>query len=135
MDFHDAGWVDESWAPADAWVDDAAGPVVRPYTLTGGRTRPSGEGFDLVAFVLTVESAPPRNPRLHPEHLAALEVCRQPLSVAECASRLNLPLGVVRVLLGDLLEEQLIMVREPSYQMKLPDEYMLEAVLNGLKAL
>ena len=118
----------------EVWLDDAAGPVVRPYTLTGGRTRPV-QNFDLVAYVMTVEPSPPRNPRLTPEHRIALDICRQPMSVAEVASRMALPIGVVRVLLSDLLEEQLIMVREPAYEMILPDEYLLEAVLNGLKAL
>lgn len=119
-----------------AWLDDDAGPVVRPYALTGGRTRAGGEGLDLVAFVLTVEPVPPPNLRLQPEHVQALELCRLiPLSTAEVASRLDLPVGVVRVLLGDLLEEQLIMVREPVYRTHIPDEYTLEAVLNGLKAL
>lgn len=120
---------------SDAWLDEAAGPVVRPYTMTGGRTRPSGDGFDLVAFVLTVEPAPHPTPRLQPEHMAALDLCRQPLSVAEVSSQLDLPVGVVRVLLSDLLEEQLIMVREPADRLQLTDEYVLEAVLHGLKAL
>ena len=119
----------------DTWLDEAAGPVVRPYTLTGGRARPNAQGFDLVAFVQAVEPTPAQDPRLHPEHLAALEICRQPLSVAEIACHLNLPLGVVWVLLADLLQERLIMVREPAEHMQLPDEELLEAVLNGLKAL
>lgn len=117
------------------WLDEAAGPVVRPYTLTGGRTRGGDEVFDLVAFVLTVEPMVPDKPHLQPEHLLALDVCRLPLSVVDVASRLDLPVGVVRVLLSDLLEEELIMVREPAYRTRLPDEGTLEAVLNGLKAL
>ena len=120
---------------ADTWLDEAAGPVARPYTLVGGRARPHAQGFDLVAFVQAVQPAPPPNPRLHPEHLAILGISRQPLSVAEAAARLDLPLGVVRVLLADLLHEGLIMVREPAEHMLLPDEELLEAVLNGLKAL
>ena len=118
-----------------SWLDEAAGPVVRPYAVTGGRTRGRGDEFDLVAFVLAVASAPPSNSRLQPEHVSALEVCRLPLSVVEVASRLDLPVGVVRVLLSDLLEERLIMVHEPVYRTRTPDEYTLEAVLNGLKAL
>ena len=35
----------------DRWLDETAGPVVRPYALTQGRTRPSGAAFDLVATV------------------------------------------------------------------------------------
>ncbi|MGH3736042.1 MAG: DUF742 domain-containing protein [Micromonosporaceae bacterium] len=118
----------------ESWVDEAAGPLVRPYTLTGGRTRPSVDGFDLVAYVLTVEGAEP-DPALHPEHRAALWACHYPLSVAELASQLDLPLGVVRVLLGDLHELELITVREPADEMRLPDESLLEAVMHGLRAL
>jgi hypothetical protein len=118
----------------DAWVDDAAGPLVRPYTMTGGRTRPSSDRFDLVAYVLTVEQAPP-DASLHPEHMAVLLYCQRPLSVAELASDLDLPLGVVRVLLGDLLDKDLILVREPASDLQLPDTQLLEAVIHGLQAL
>ncbi|MGH3647943.1 MAG: DUF742 domain-containing protein [Micromonosporaceae bacterium] len=118
----------------ESWVDEAAGPLVRPYTMTGGRTRPSSDGFDLVAYILTVEQAQ-ADPALHPEHLAVLTTCRRPMSVAELASQLDIPLGVVRVLLGDLLELELIMVREPADEMQLPDERILEAVMHGLRAL
>lgn len=122
-------------APYESWMDDeAGGPLVRPYTMTGGRTRPSSSGLDLVAYVLTVEKAPP-DPSLHPEHLAVLNACHRPLAVAELASQLDLPLGVVRVLLGDLLELDLIMVREPADEAQLPDERILEAVIHGLRAL
>lgn len=121
--------------PKHSWLDENAGPVVRPYTLTGGRTRVASEALDLVAFVLTVEPVPPSSIRLQPEHLVALELCRLPLSVVDVASRLDLPVGVVRVLLSDLLDEQLIMVQDPALRMRLPDEEILEAVLNGLKEL
>jgi hypothetical protein len=116
------------------WIDEAAGPLVRPYTMTGGRTRHSGTNFDLVAYVMTVEQAP-ADVDLHPEHLAALEACQRPLSVAELAAQLDLPLGVIRVLLGDLLDRGLVMVREPAKDLNLLDERLLEAVMHGLQAL
>jgi hypothetical protein len=119
---------------SEYWIDEAAGPLVRPYTMTGGRTRPSSAGFDLVAYIMTVEQ-PPSDVDLHPEHLAALDACQRPLSVAELASELDLPLGVIRVLLGDLLERGLVMVREPAKDLKLPDQRLLEAVMDGLQAL
>jgi DNA-binding IclR family transcriptional regulator len=83
---------------------------------------------------MTVEQ-PPSDVDLHPEHLAALDACQRPLSVAELASELDLPLGVIRVLLGDLLERGLVMVREPAKDLKLPDQRLLEAVMDGLQAL
>jgi hypothetical protein len=70
-----------------------------------------------------------------PEHLAIVSLIQRPLSVAEVAAHLKLPLGTVRVLLGDLLERQLLRVREPRPTSKLPDDDLFEAVISGLKAL
>lgn len=123
-------------AQDDTWLDDAAGPVVRFYTLTGGRTKPSGKGFDLVAFVLTVEASPQPDSQLHPEHLAALDFCHRPQSVAELSARLDLPLGVLRIILSDLLDRQLIVVREPpKVRTRLPDRRVLAKTLRRLQEL
>lgn len=121
----------------EIWFDEAAGPVVRFYTVTGGRTRPSATGFDLVAFVVTVQTATPvSDARLHPEHLTVLDFCRRPVPVAELAARLDLPVGVVRVLLGDLLDRRLITVQEPKgNRAGLPDRRLLEKLVTGLREL
>src|SRR5262245_24917073 len=94
--------------PGHDWLDREAGPVVRPYAMTGGRVRPVSGGFDLVAFVVAVPFDGPLPVHLQPEHRAILGITRDPLSVAEIAAHLDLALGVVRVLLGDLLAERLI---------------------------
>ena len=120
--------------PHQTWLDDDAGPVVRPYTLTGGRTRPTAR-LDLVAFVLTVEPLEVVRHNLQPEHVAALELCRQPTTVAEVAAHLDLPVGVVRVLISDLMEAGLVMVREPGEGTRLPEPALLESVLRGLESL
>jgi hypothetical protein len=117
------------------WFDDAAGPVVRPYALTGGRTVPSGARFDLIALVV---SDAPQDADLpaDPEQAAILALCRgNALSVAEIAADLDLPLGVVRVLLGDLLDAELIRVSRPVPPALLPDEQILLEVIHGLRAL
>ena len=41
----------------ERWLDAEAGPVVRPYALTQGRTRHAGESFDLVATVMATPAA------------------------------------------------------------------------------
>lgn len=111
--------------------------MVRPYTMTGGRVRPVTGGFDLVAFV--VSAAPHEagtNPsHLQPEHRAIIDVAQQPISVAEVASELDLAVGVVRVLLGDLLEAELVALYEPPAARTFPDDDILKAVVNGLRAL
>lgn len=117
------------------WFDEDAGPVVRFYTMTGGRTKSSAIAFDLVAYVLTVQSAPPAAPRLYPEHRKVLGVCQQPLPVAEIAARVDLPLGVIRVLLGDLLDQRLVVMRQPSRAPGVPDRRVLTQLLKGLREL
>ena len=118
-------------------MDSDAGPVVRPYAVTGGRAKPAAGAFDLVAFV--VRRADPGDPNLLPEQRAILARTSEPVSVAELASHLDLALGVVRVLLGDLLQQGLIEMHEPEYDQSVgplrPDDRILKAVVNGLRAL
>lgn len=122
-------------APQDRWLDHEAGPIVRPYAMTRGRTRPAGEMFDLMAVVVATQVPPARSFWLTPEHLRLLELCQRPITVVDVASDLNLPLGVVRVLLGDLRVEGSISVRKPQVTGPQADEFVLKDVLNGLRAL
>jgi hypothetical protein len=68
-------------AKEDQWLDEEAGPVVRPYALTRGRTRPTGEALDLIALVTAVRGVEVNPMGLDPEHLALLRMCRLPASV------------------------------------------------------
>jgi len=126
--------VDDPRRPAHDWLDVDAGPVVRPYAVTGGRVRPPG-GFDLVAIVLAAPLDQVDLTPLQPEHRAIIEIAQGPVSVAELASQLDLPLGVVRVLLGDLLADGLVTSHEPRHTTTIPDDDILKAVVNGLRAL
>ncbi|MFG3498840.1 DUF742 domain-containing protein [Streptomyces sp. NPDC047928] len=126
--------------PGSQWYDAEAGPLVRPYAMTGGRTRP-GPGnvrFDLIALVV-VDDDPPGTAEealLGPEHRALLSLCRaETQSVAELAGDADLPVGVVRVLLGDLLEAGYVRVSRPVPPAQLPDERILREVIDGLRAL
>lgn len=119
---------------AHAWWDADAGPVVRPYTVTRGRARPAAGSFDLVAYVVAVNRPGKPSASLQPEHRAILKNVLEPASVAEIASDLDLAVGVVRVLLGDLLQDGLIAMYDPPGPDMLTDAQLL-AVLNGLKAL
>jgi len=119
----------------EQWIDDHAGPVVRPYAMTRGRTKPASGNFDLISLVVATRSTPALEVGLGPEHLAIVGLCQRALSVAEVAAHLNLPLGTVRVFLGDLLERHLVQVRNPRPTATLPDDSVFEAVINGLRAL
>ena len=126
--------------PGSQWYDGEAGPLVRPYALTGGRTKPGPTGvrFDLIALVTLDPGAPGMDDRtaLGPEHRALIGLCRtETQSVAELAAGSDLPVGVVRVLLGDLLELGCVTVSRPVPPAQLPDERILREVIAGLRAL
>ncbi|WP_261717820.1 DUF742 domain-containing protein [Streptomyces sp. FZ201] len=121
------------------WFDDEAGPVVRPYAMTRGRTTSAAQHrLDLIAVVVADTRAddPAEDSTLSPEHVDIVERCRDtPQSVAELAAELDLPIGVVRVLVGDLVAEELVHVNRPVPPAELVDESILRDVINGLRAL
>src|SRR5215470_6202289 len=122
-------------AKEDQWLDEEAGPVVRPYAVTRGRTRPTGEVIDLIALVTAVRGVEVDTVGLDPEHLALLRMCRLPASVADLGADLDLPLGVVQILLADLRARPLISVHHPTVPARLPDPRILREVADGLRRL
>jgi hypothetical protein len=119
----------------ERWLDSEAGPVVRPYALTRGRTRHSGESFDLVATVMATGARIADPTALGPEHVSVLQLARAPTTVADIASDVDLPLGVVRILLADLRELGLVAIRMPVTMAERVDKQTLREVLNGLRGL
>lgn len=122
-------------SPRDRWLDEQAGPVVRPYAMTQGRTRPRGKALDLITIVMTTDGRPYDQLQLGPEHQQILRTCRQPTTVADITSDIGLPLTLARVLLGDLHEQGLITALDTQQ----PDHHfpanVLEDILTGLQAL
>ncbi|OHV41302.1 MULTISPECIES: DUF742 domain-containing protein [Pseudofrankia] len=118
--------------------DEAAGPVVRPYAVTGGRTRPHS-ALELVALVATttrgvaVARRPPAG--MPPEQREIAFLCRQLQSVAEISARLDLPLGVAQVLVADMARDGLVVVHRPERPDWRPDSELLRKVLDGLQRL
>ncbi|WP_407699561.1 DUF742 domain-containing protein [Streptomyces ferrugineus] len=113
--------------------DDSAGRLVRPFTLTGGRTRPSRSDFTLITTVTAVDPPPERAPRPQPEQLRILRRCARPIAVAELAAHLDLPVSVVAIMLCDLLEAGLITVHPPHpVTPRTPDLDLLQKVRDGL---
>jgi DNA-binding transcriptional ArsR family regulator len=117
--------------PAD---DRRPGPVVRPYALVRGRTRPTGEALDVITMIHARHFRAPDPAGLEPEHLAVLRQCGVPMSVADLASAIDLPLGVVRILLADLRDRELIRIHLPRPE-RLADIRLLREVADGLRRL
>lgn len=112
--------------------------VVRPYALTAGRTRPSGDNIDMVALVSVIRAVPAGDAgkeevsELGPEHVRLLRFCRSRPSVADLATELDLPLGVVRILLADLRERGLVKIY-PPVRAGLADVSILKEVADALR--
>jgi hypothetical protein len=118
----------------DRWLDRDAGPVVRPYAVTKGRTTPAaGRSIGLIDVVVAVTSSH-AGLRLGPEHRQLLARCARPVTVVDLASDVDLPVGVVRVLLGDLSEHGIVRVAV-SPRGPVTNERLLREVLDGLQAL
>ncbi|AKL67857.1 DUF742 domain-containing protein [Streptomyces goshikiensis] len=113
---------------------------VRPYSLTGGRTRFT-QVLHVETFVAALEpkaSEPQpgegKGDRM-PEMPAIVEVCRRMRTIAEISALLKLPLGVVRVLVSDLADQGRIRVYGTGHGAGRPERALLERVLGGLRRL
>jgi hypothetical protein len=114
--------------------------TVRPYTVTRGRTRASQRDLALETLVRCtgLPGAPGPAPSGGPEHRRILElVADRILSVAELSAHLHVPLGVTRVLVGDLVDEGLVAVHGGAEDSLATSANLkvLESVLNGISSL
>ncbi|RJO78328.1 DUF742 domain-containing protein [Nocardia panacis] len=119
----------------EPFFDDAAGPLVRPYAVTRGRTIGTGHDLDMLTVVVVAKPAPTLR-RPEPEYADILRLCRVPQSVAEVAAVMKLPLMVTKILVGDLIGEGHLIFRSPVQPEAGPgDLNVLRAVLNGIRKL
>ena len=109
------------------------GPFLRPYAMTEGRTEPTGAALAIEDLVGAAAGPPPS--WLSFEHQAVAVACRETLSVAELAARVDLPLGVTRVLVGDLAAQGMVTVHRAPSHTGGPNVALLEQVLHGLQRL
>lgn len=110
-----------------------ASAIVRPYAHTGGRTR-SSHDLAIEALVSTSRWASPGETT--PQRRMIMDLCVRPRSVAEVAALLSVPLGVARVLVGDLATDGSVIVHPTaSAGAAAPDVGMMHRVLVGLRRL
>jgi hypothetical protein len=77
--------------------------VVRPFMLTGGRTRPLTDGLRIETLLRALPAA--LSAPLRFESRRIVELCQAPMSIADLAVALRVPMGVVRVIVADLMTE------------------------------
>lgn len=123
-------------ASVDEYGHEGDQPLVRPYAMTGGRTRPRYQ-LAIEALVSTTADLS----RLHgqlPEHQRICQLCIEIKSVAEISALLSIPLGVARILVADLAEAGLVAIHQPGGDEAAggqPAVTLLERVLSGLRKL
>jgi hypothetical protein len=131
------GLWDEAPGPARsgfgfAVEEDGATRLVRPYTVTGGRTQPRYQ-LAIEALVTATVFEPRDLSVLAPECQAILQFCRDWRSVAEVSAVLRLPLGVARILIADMSADGLVRIHQRDDSEGRPDLHLLERVLRGLR--
>jgi hypothetical protein len=113
--------------------DDRVVPV---YAFTRGRTRSAGRDLPIEA-VVTAAKASTRHPALlQSESLAIVTMCSRPLSLAEIGAALRVPVGVARVLVGDLVNAGYLVAHLPQHATRDggPTQAILGRLLDGLRA-
>ncbi|AGZ40541.1 hypothetical protein AFR_11260 [Actinoplanes friuliensis DSM 7358] len=117
-------------AEDEHWVDEAAGRLVRPYTVSNGRTEPTTR-MELLSMVRATGRLP--HGRLEPDHAEALGLCSTPTTVAEISARLRLPAVVTKILLSDLVDAGAVDTRSPGPAAEPTNTAVLETILNALQ--
>jgi hypothetical protein len=105
---------------------------VRPFVIVGGRTR--ARYHLLVETLVSAVASESGTGGLSPEAAAVYEAARGRPSIAELSSQVGLPLGVVRVLLGDLAADELVIIHPTSSSLR-NDLETLRRVRDGLRRL
>jgi hypothetical protein len=113
--------------------DDRVVPV---YAFTRGRTRPAGRDLPLEAVVTAAKANTRHGALLQSESLAIVTMCSRPLSLAEIGAALRVPVGVARVLVGDLVNAGYLVAHLPQHTTRDggPTQAILGRLLDGLRA-
>jgi len=109
--------------------DEADDLVIRPFLLTGGRTRPAQEGLQVESLIQARPDALRSNLRFEARQI--VELCQRPISLAELAAAVHVPLGVARVLVSDLVEDgTVVLVQREELSVQ-----MIERIRDRVRAL
>lgn len=117
----------------EAWFDEAAGPLVRPYAVSRGRTRPTRHDLEMITLIVSMTTE--LDIDMDPEYGRIVHICQRPLSIAEVAAMLDLPLVVVKILISDLIDRGHVIFRSPPQTSDVPKMELLQAVLDGIRKL
>ncbi|MET8150451.1 DUF742 domain-containing protein [Actinoplanes sp. NPDC049668] len=126
--------------PPPAWTPPAPGRprdaepgdelVVRPFMLTGGRTRPLHDGLRIETLLHASPAA--LSAPLRFESRRIVELCQAPMSIADLAVAIGVPLGVIRVIVADLVTDGYVRVEEQLGELPIA---LIERIRDRVRAL
>ena len=115
------------------------GRLVRPYTMTGGRTGKDIAPIALEAIVVATSQGQQMKGQLRWEAAHIIDLTRGGSALVELAARLDVPIGVVRVLVADLAQREAVEITDPldKESPDISEEYanLLKKVLDGIQSL
>lgn len=109
---------------------DGEPAAVRPYLLTGGRTRASNEDLPVETIV---ESTVGAHTKLRPEYRRMAMVAKEPHTIAELSTKLGIPIVVAQVLASDMVEKGHLRVVTDEEQEA--EASLLQQLIDGIKSL
>lgn len=121
----------------EIWFDQEPGSLIRPYTLTRGRTAHQRPDLDMITMVAAVRPLEPLD-RKDIEHQEIMALCTAPQSIVELSAQLRQPLFATKILVGDLIDSGHLTFRAPSTTPLADDAVdltVVSAILHRLKAL
>lgn len=121
-------------------AETARGRLIRPYAITGGRTGAESSPIALEALVKATPLGVRTRHQFRWEAARVIDLARSDMAIVELSARLDVPIGVTRVLVSDLSVKGAVTVSLPSHERATPstgEEYttLLKKVLDGIKSL
>lgn len=124
---------------ADAGVgalDDAEeegyGRLIRPYAITGGRTGAETE-IGLETQIHATQHGSQHLASYRWEAAKVVQLVQSPMALIELAARAEVPIGVARVLVADLIDDGAVIQYVPQKTQNYSS--LLERVLDGVRNL
>jgi hypothetical protein len=116
--------------PAHAAPEPGDDLVVRPFMLTGGRTRPLHDGLRIETLLHAAPAA--LSAPLRFESRRIVELCQAPMSIADLSVALRVPLGVIRVIVADLVTDGYLRIEEQLGELPIA---LIERIRDRVRAL
>ncbi|GGK77087.1 DUF742 domain-containing protein [Mangrovihabitans endophyticus] len=115
---------------ASSAADSGDELVVRPFMLTGGRTRPLHDGLRIETLLRAAPAA--LSAPLRFESRRIVELCQSPMSIADISVAIRAPLGVVRVIVADLVTDGYLRVEDQLGELPIS---LIERIRDRVRAL